>query len=180
MERSLLDTDTFSEILRGRNARVRQRSESYLSVFHRLSIPVITVAEQVEGWRRLGKAAKLATLLDELHSGTHEVLAVDMEAAIIAGEISAALVRTGRPIGRADTHIAAVAIRYGMLLITGNQSHFQRIQEAGFSLRLDDWRQLGSGYFPSSPFTYRSNHAASQASLALRLCRRPSPCGSFG
>jgi predicted nucleic acid-binding protein len=52
MERSLLDTDTFSEILRGRNESIQRKAEAYLTVFGRFTISVLTVAELIEGLRR--------------------------------------------------------------------------------------------------------------------------------
>jgi predicted nucleic acid-binding protein len=36
--------------------------------------------------------------------------------------------------------IAAIALRHGLTLGTGNGSHFQRIQSLGYGLRIDDWR----------------------------------------
>jgi tRNA(fMet)-specific endonuclease VapC len=49
MERSLLDTDIFSELLRGRNKAVIANADAYLATFGRFTISVITVAEMVEG-----------------------------------------------------------------------------------------------------------------------------------
>jgi tRNA(fMet)-specific endonuclease VapC len=36
--------------------------------------------------------------------------------------------------------IAAVAIRHGLELVTGNTAHYQRIQQLGYSLTLANWR----------------------------------------
>jgi tRNA(fMet)-specific endonuclease VapC len=36
--------------------------------------------------------------------------------------------------------IAAVAISNGLELVTGNTSHYQRIQQLGFTLNLTNWR----------------------------------------
>lgn len=36
--------------------------------------------------------------------------------------------------------IAAIALRHGLTLVTGNLSHYQRIQALGYGLKLDNWR----------------------------------------
>jgi hypothetical protein len=46
MERSLLDTDTFSEILRGRDAGICDKADAYFSVFCRYTFSVTTITEQ--------------------------------------------------------------------------------------------------------------------------------------
>lgn len=40
----------------------------------------------------------------------------------------------------ADSMIAATAIEHNLVLVTGNTKHFERIQELGCPLRLDNWR----------------------------------------
>jgi tRNA(fMet)-specific endonuclease VapC len=50
------------------------------------------------------------------------------------------LERTGQPIDRADPMIAAIALRHDLTLVTGNVSHYQRIQTLGYGLKLDNWR----------------------------------------
>ena len=71
---------------------------------------------------------------------TIDVLTLDVRSAEVAGRIYADLERTGQPIGRADPIIAAIALEHGLTLITGNQAHYQRIQNLGYELRLDNWR----------------------------------------
>ena len=36
--------------------------------------------------------------------------------------------------------IAAIALEHGLELVTGNTSHFQRVQQLGYRLVLADWR----------------------------------------
>jgi predicted nucleic acid-binding protein len=36
--------------------------------------------------------------------------------------------------------IAAIALRHSLTLVTGNLSHYQRIQALGYGLKLDNWR----------------------------------------
>jgi len=68
-------------------------------------------------------------------------LTIDIEAAIVAARLYAVLEGKGTPIGRIDPLIAAIAIRQGLILATGNVAHYQRVQKLGFDLRLSDWRQ---------------------------------------
>ena len=63
--------------------------------------------------------------------------------ALSSGHKATDLERTGQPIGRADPMIAAIALQHGLTLVTGNQSHYQRIQQLGYPLLLDNWR-IGS------------------------------------
>jgi predicted nucleic acid-binding protein len=37
--------------------------------------------------------------------------------------------------------IAAVAIRHGLTLVTGNTAHYERIQRLGYLLTLENWRE---------------------------------------
>jgi predicted nucleic acid-binding protein len=69
-----------------------------------------------------------------------DVLTLDIQSAELAGRIYADLERIGRPIGRADPMVAAVALRHGLTLVTGNQRHYRRIQSVGYDLQLDNWR----------------------------------------
>jgi len=36
--------------------------------------------------------------------------------------------------------IAATALAHGLVLVTRNQEHYQRVCDAGYSLGLDNWR----------------------------------------
>ena len=58
----------------------------------------------------------------------------------LAAEIMSALDRQGTPIGRIDPIIAACALNRDLVLATGNGRHFGFIREAGFPLRIEDWR----------------------------------------
>ena len=71
---------------------------------------------------------------------SEEVLAFDLAAAELAGRIQGELERVGQPIGRADPMIAATALQNGLELVTGNTTHYQRIQQIGYPLMLINWR----------------------------------------
>jgi tRNA(fMet)-specific endonuclease VapC len=141
MEHSLLDTDIFSEALRGRDEAVVAKANAYLDVFGHFTLSVVTITEIVDGFRRQRRDDRIAELLAEIEAGKHRVVALELKAAEIAGYIFGDLHRTGQPIGVADPFIAAIAIAESLPLITGNIEHYERIQKLGYPLRLENWRR---------------------------------------
>jgi tRNA(fMet)-specific endonuclease VapC len=138
MNKALLDTDIFSEILKGINQDVVARATAYRAAFGYYTLSVITVMEIVKGFHKLQREGHIRQFLAGLP--TVELLTLDMQSSILAGRIYADLERTGQPIGRADPMIAAIALRHGLTLVTGNLLHYQRIQAVGYDLKLDNWR----------------------------------------
>jgi predicted nucleic acid-binding protein len=138
MNKALLDTDIFSEVLKGHDASVRQSAEAYRDVHGRFTVSVITLMELVQGFQRLGRFDRLQWLLDNLDG--QEVIPFDHDAAVLAGRIAGDLNRPGQPIGRADPMVAAIALRHGLVLVTGNTKHFGRVAALGYDLALQDWR----------------------------------------
>lgn len=144
MERSLLDTDVFSEILRGRDLAVRRTAEAYLRSNGRFTLSVVSVTEIVDGLWRQRLEAHLSRLLEQLEVERHEIIPLDFPAAKLAGMIAGDLHRTGQPVGRADPLIAAIALQAQLPLVTGNTKHFARIQDLGYPLQLANWRETPS------------------------------------
>ena len=140
MERSLLDTDMFSEVMRGRNQAVRAKADAYLDILGHLTLSVITVSEVIDGFRRQQRDDRIAEFMAEIDAGKHEILALDLMTAVTAGRIFGDLHRIGQPIGNADPFIAACAITLELPLITGNVAHYERVQALGYPLRLENWR----------------------------------------
>jgi tRNA(fMet)-specific endonuclease VapC len=138
LDKALLDTDIFSEIMKGIDQRVVARAVAYRTVFGRYTISVITVMEIVKGFHKLQREDRIEQFLAGLP--TVEVLTFELRSAELAGRIYADLERTGQPIGRADPMIAALALRHDLPLVTGNVAHYQRIQALGYNLSLDNWR----------------------------------------
>ncbi len=139
MDKSLLDTDIFSEILKGIDPRVVAQATAYRTIFGRYTISTITVLEVVKGLHKMQREDRIEQFLDGLV--TVDVLTLDVQSADLAGRIYADLERTGQPIGRADPIIAAIALRHGLTLITGNQAHYQRAWNLGYELQLGNWRE---------------------------------------
>lgn len=138
MDKALLDTDVFSEVLKGIDSRVVARATAYHAVFGHYTISVITVMEVVKGFHKLHREERIRQFQAGLP--TVELLTLDLRSSELAGRIYADLERIGQPIGRADPMVAAIALRYGLTLATSNTSHYQRIQTLGYGLELDNWR----------------------------------------
>jgi tRNA(fMet)-specific endonuclease VapC len=138
MNASLLDTDTLSEIIKGRDATVIAAAEAYLQTHGQFSLTSVSVYEILYG---LGakKAQRQIEKFLGLIEDHHEVVPTSPDYRL-AAEIRAALHRSGNPIGNADPIIAACAIGAGLPLVTGNQRHYTYIVEAGFDLALETWR----------------------------------------
>lgn len=111
---------------------------AYRHAFGGYTLSVITVLEVVKGWQKLHREDRIQRFLVDISDA--EVLALDRATAEIAGRICGDLERTGQPIGLADAMIAATALQHNLTLVTGNISHYQRIQGLGYSLKLDNWR----------------------------------------
>lgn len=139
MEKSLLDTDIFSEILKAKNLTVVENATAYRKKFPQYTLSSVTVTEMVKGFQRLGRLDHVKNLATALAG--EEVLPLDRESAILAGQIYGELERAGMTIGRADPLIAGIALHNDLPLVTGNTRHFQRIVDLGFPLSLQDWRE---------------------------------------
>ena len=138
MNKALLDTDTFSEILKAKNANIVRNAKNYRSRFVHYTFSVVTVTEIVKGLQKRGFVDRIESFVESV--ATEEVLPLKLTDAVIAGRIYGELEKTGQPIGRADPLIAGLAISHGLTLITGNTRHFERIVALGFPLLLQDWR----------------------------------------
>lgn len=138
MNKTLLDTDIFSEILKEKNMNVRERAKNYRSVFKKYTVSVITVMEIVKGFHKVRREKEICRFLGELSSA--EILTMNLRIAELAGRIHADLERTGRTIGRADPIIASIALENDLILTTGNIDHYRRIQILNYPLKLDNWK----------------------------------------
>src|SRR4051795_3256795 len=105
MNKTLLDTDIFSEVLRAVSATVVANARTHRQAHGRLTISVITVMEMVKGFQKVQRPQKIISLLT--HVSPEEVLELDQAAAVLAGRIWGDLERTGQTIGLADPMVAA-------------------------------------------------------------------------
>jgi predicted nucleic acid-binding protein len=142
----VLDTDTLSELSRGR-ASVSERALEYLADFGRLTITAVTVFERLRGYRaaiRDGKPFERQMQAFEGLVANCVVLPFDQEAGRVAAEIWAAIGRRYRhQLG--DILIAAIAASRHLPLVTRNKRDFDRMSKAsGIELRLSDWSRARS------------------------------------
>jgi tRNA(fMet)-specific endonuclease VapC len=138
LNKAILDTDIFSEMIKGVNQTVAAHAKTYRRAFGHYTVSAVTVMEIVQGYQQKQAVRQLQAFLTALPS--QEVLSFDEADAELAGRIAGELERTGRPIGTADSMIAAVALQHGLELVTGNTAHFQRVQQLGYPLTLANWR----------------------------------------
>jgi len=136
--RAIVDTDTLSEILKGRDPNVANKASVYRANQGRYTFSTITVMEIVKGLSRKGRNDAIDRFLAVVDDS--DLLTLDKVSAELAGRIYADLEQAGRPIGVADVLIAALALHYGLPLVTGNTSDYERIQAAGYPLVLENWR----------------------------------------
>lgn len=125
LNKALLDTDIYSEILKGINQAVRANAIVYRKRHGVLTISAVTLMEITLGHQQRQASRQLQHFLASV--AMEEVLPFDRSAAELAGRIAGDLERSGQPIGIADPMIAAMALTHSLELVTGNTAHFQRI-----------------------------------------------------
>jgi tRNA(fMet)-specific endonuclease VapC len=138
LNKALLDTDILSEVGKGIDPIVARNATAYRRAHGFLTLSVISVMEVIQGYQRVGGSGSIRFFRNAIAS--EEVLGFDQAAADLAGQIAGDLDRVGRPIGRCDPMIAAVAITHGLELVTGNTAHYQRLAQVGYPLTLVNWR----------------------------------------
>jgi len=138
VNKALLDTDTYSEVLKAVNPTVARNAGAYRQQHGMHSVSVISIMEIVYGFQRMQNHRRLQNFLAAV--AQEEVISFEHPAAELAGRIAGDLDRTGQTIGKADPMIAAIALHHGLELVTGNTSHYQRIQQLGYPLMLTNWR----------------------------------------
>src|SRR5436190_14851177 len=104
MDRAILDTDTFSEVLKSKNQIVLRNAHAYRHQFGRFTISTVTITEIVKGFQKRGREDRIQDFIASL--AAIEVLLLDRDAAIVAGRIYGELEKSGQTIGRADPLIA--------------------------------------------------------------------------
>lgn len=136
--KSLIDTDIFSEIRKGKNTQIIARAIAYKALFKRYTISVITVSEVIKGWRKINRDDRVKEFVQDLEQ--LEILYLEIASAELSGQISADLEKKGQTIGLADVLIASIAIQNNLILVTNNTKHYQRIQALGYPLIIDNWK----------------------------------------
>lgn len=140
MQKTLLDTDVLSEILKQKNLATVESGVRYLEEHGSFSFSAFTRFEIRRGFLER-QAVRQLERFEEFcrHS---RVLAVDDAIIDRACDLWALARKGGFPCGDADLIIAATAQVYNLELATGNSRHFAWIPQ----LVLVDWRSAIDQY----------------------------------
>jgi len=124
---ALLDTDTLSEIMKGKNASIEQHAREYLKKYGRFRFSVITRYEILRGLKVKEAVRQIAIFEDRCNRSY--LYPVTNEIVNQASDIYAHLHQKGLLISDADILIASTTMVHRLTLITGNVDHFTRIPD---------------------------------------------------
>ena len=128
----MLDTDTVSHLVRGRNPTLDSRVATVAP--KHLCISAVTRGELLYGLRLKDGAPRLPQLIDQFLLRL-QCLPWDEAAATHFASIAADLHKAGTPIGSMDAMIAGHAMAARAVLVTHNGRHFSRV----VGLTVEDW-----------------------------------------
>jgi len=126
--RTLVDTCVLSELQRRQgNPRIRERFEAIAN--EDLFLSVLTLGELRKGIDKLDTSARKRSLTAWFNqvvlSAEGRILPVDLDTALIWGQLTAKSEANGRPLPAIDCLIAATALRHGLHLMTRNVADFE-------------------------------------------------------
>lgn len=128
----LLDTDILSALMRQHSA-AWARARAYLAIHHRLTFSIITRYEILRRLHAKNAMAQLAAF-DQFCS-VSTILPLTDAIVVRAAMIYADLHQRGVLIGDADILIAATSLEQGLIVVTNNASHYQRVS----GIQYDNW-----------------------------------------
>lgn len=134
MPPALLDTDTLSEVMKGRDPQVQRHARQYLASYGCFTFSIITYYEILRGLKAK-RATRQITAFEE-RCRKSNVLPLTDDVVVQAADIYAELHQQGQLISDADILIAATALVHGLTLVTENVTHFGGIS----GLNLESWR----------------------------------------
>jgi len=138
MRASLVDTDILSLFFRG-HPQVVNKFDAYLQEYDTINLSIITYYEIVSGLKHRDTQKQLDLFLDFVSQNT--VLPLTQEAVDISADQYADLRQRGLPIDDIDLLIAGTAMANGLVLVTHNRKHFDRITD----LEIEDWTETEGG-----------------------------------
>jgi tRNA(fMet)-specific endonuclease VapC len=130
-----LDTNIVIAAINRRIPKVRERLLNNLARGTIVGIPAIVLFEMWYGIKKSARPLQNAANLSAFLALDITPWPFEEEDAEEAGDIRAALERTGKPIGPYDLLIAAQARRRGATLVTANAREFARVP----GLKTQDW-----------------------------------------
>ncbi len=130
----IFDTDVYTNVMR------KIPSETLLNRLKRVPrrdqfTTTITIGEVYYGLMKASNKTRLLKLFEDVLLPRATILPFDFSAAKKYGEIRSFLEKQGTPLAHADLQIASIALSMNMILITGNQQHFQRVPQ----LTVENW-----------------------------------------
>jgi tRNA(fMet)-specific endonuclease VapC len=131
----LLDTNAVVALLRNKPATVRERYREAEKSGDYLAVSSVVLFELWYGVEKSSRVRENTERLRILLSGDMDLLDFDDEDARTAGQVRAALERSGTPIGAYDLLIAGQALRRGLTVVTANTAEFARVAGLGW----EDW-----------------------------------------
>jgi tRNA(fMet)-specific endonuclease VapC len=129
-----LDTNVFVELIRQRNANVRQHFDHARVIEQPLVASLLVLQELYSGAERHHQPAAQREIVRTALAPV-SVEPFDEGDMIAAARIRAALAKPGRPIGPYDLLIAGQALARGWTVVTANTHEFARIE----GLNVIDW-----------------------------------------
>ncbi len=130
----LFDTDTLSNVVKRKpSGRLLQKLEEIPIALQYTS--AINVGEIYYGASRSSRKDQILKAFQEKVFPNVNILPFDRQSGQVFGILKADLKKRGIGCSEPDLRIAAVAIQYSLILITGNTRHFKNIP----GLRIEDW-----------------------------------------
>jgi tRNA(fMet)-specific endonuclease VapC len=130
-----LDTNVVMTIFNKPASRAEARLRAEFKVGNAVAISSLVLFELWHGAAKSARTERNKNRIEDFLVAPIAILQFDAEDAREAGEIRAALERSGTPIGPYDILIAAQARRRDALLVTANEREFARVP----GLKTEDW-----------------------------------------
>lgn len=133
MSPALLDSDVLSEILKAKRTNLLRRSELYLIEHQHWSLSAMSLYEMERGLMEK-RATRMLAHFDVLIQSSN-ILPVSVPVLHRAANLWITAKRQAKSRNDADLIIAATALEYELVLVTGNTRHFDWIE----GLQIDSW-----------------------------------------
>lgn len=135
MTPALLDTDVLSLYLRQGDIAIVDHCRRYIEQHGRLTLSILTYYEVVSGLQYRDARKQLDTF--HRFAARNIVLPITERSAELAAERYAQLRHRGTPVDDIDLLIAGIALEHGLVLVTRNRRHFDRVE----GLTVADWSE---------------------------------------
>lgn len=124
MKRYFLETSVIINFLRGKEKTL----ETIENLEGELSSSFVCLAELYEGIYKIKEKQRAERGVLDFFSGLSEIYGIDEEIAKNFGQIRSNLKQKGKVIEDLDILLAATCLVYGLVLVTSNPRHFERVK----------------------------------------------------